>query len=145
MKLNELKSTKGSRKDVTRVGRGTGSGKGKTASRGHKGQNSRSGGGVRPGFEGGQTPLFRRLPKVGFNSLNRKEYVLINLGQIENFDFNDINPKTLVDNKIIKNEDVLVKILGNGTLTKKVNVKVNKISQSAKDAIEKNGGTVEVF
>lgn len=145
MKLHELKTTPGSREQVTRVGRGTGSGKGKTATRGHKGQNSRSGGGTRPGFEGGQTPLFRRIPKIGFNSLNRQEYVLINLEQIENFGFTEINHQTLVENKIIKSNDRLVKILGKGTLTKKVNVKVNKISQSAKAAIEKNGGTVEVF
>jgi len=145
MKLHELKATPGSRKKETRIGRGTGSGKGKTATRGHKGQNSRSGGGTRPGFEGGQTPLFRRIPKIGFNSHNQKEYVLINLDQIEKFAFDEINHQTLVEHKIIKNDKVLVKILAKGTLTKKVKVKVNKVSQSSKAMIEKNGGTVEVI
>lgn len=144
MKLHELKNTKGSRTEATRVGRGTGSGKGKTATRGTKGQNSRSGGGVRPGFEGGQTPIFRRLPKIGFVSQNRKDYKIITLGEIEKFNFTDINNKTLFDNKIIKNEDLLVKILANGELTKKVNVNVAKVSKSAKAAIEKAGGSVEV-
>jgi len=145
MKLNELSYTEGSRKPVTRLGRGTGSGKGKTSTRGHKGQNSRSGGGVRPGFEGGQTPLYRRIPKRGFNSLNKKEYFLLNLEQIAKLNLKEINHKTLIDAKIIKNEQTLIKVLGKGTITSSVNIKVNKISANAKAAIEKNRGTVEVL
>jgi len=145
MKLNELSYTEGSRKPVTRLGRGTGSGKGKTSTRGHKGQNSRSGGGVRPGFEGGQTPLYRRIPKRGFNSLNKKEYFLLNLEQIAKLNLKEINHKTLINAKIIKNEQTLIKVLAKGTITSSVNVKVNKISANAKAAIEKNGGTVEVL
>ncbi|WBX36328.1 50S ribosomal protein L15 [Mycoplasma capricolum] len=145
MKLNELKYTPGSKKEATRVGRGMASGKGKTATRGHKGQNSRSGGGVRPGFEGGQTPLFRRLPKVGFTSLNQKQYTILNLSDLETLGLEVINHESLIDHKIIKNSSALVKILANGTLTKKVDVKVNKISKAAKSAIEKLGGKVEVI
>lgn len=145
MKLHELKSTPGSKKSPTRVGRGTGSGKGKTATRGHKGQNSRSGGGVRPGFEGGQTPLFRRLPKIGFTSLNRKEFVIINLEKLETLGLTDINHQTLLEKRVIKNTKVLIKVLGNGKITKTINVKVNKVSKSAEDAIKKAGGTVEVL
>lgn len=145
MKLHELKPTTGSKTKPTRVGRGMASGKGKTATRGHKGQNSRSGGGTRLGFEGGQTPLFRRLPKVGFTAPNTKQYVLINLSQIEKFDFDPINHENLVKYKILKNPTQLVKILGNGNLTKTVNVRVNKISHNAQQAIEALGGTVEVI
>jgi large subunit ribosomal protein L15 len=145
MKLHELKTTPGSQTAPTRIGRGMASGKGKTSTRGHKGQNSRSGGGTRPGFEGGQTPLFRRLPKIGFTAPNHKEYVLINLNQIEAFGLETLNHKTLKERNIIKNENQLIKILGHGTLTLKVNVKVNKVSQSARQAIEKLGGTVEVI
>ncbi|WP_031542185.1 50S ribosomal protein L15 [Mesoplasma photuris] len=143
MKLHELQYTEGSKKDATRVGRGMASGKGKTSTRGHKGQNSRSGGGVRPGFEGGQTPLYRRLPKIGFTSRNQKEFVLINLNDLEKMGLATVDHKTLIEAKVIKSEKQLVKVLANGTLTKKVNVKVNKISQSAKAAIEKVGGTAE--
>ncbi|AOG60805.1 50S ribosomal protein L15 [Spiroplasma helicoides] len=145
MKLHELKSTPGSKKSPTRVGRGMASGKGKTSTRGHKGQNSRSGGGVRPGFEGGQTPLFRRLPKIGFTSLNRKEYVILNLDKIEQLGLSEVNHKTLIDKKIIKSEKCLVKVLGNGTITKAIKVKVNKVSKSAQEAITKAGGAVEVI
>src|SRR5215510_4372876 len=100
MKLNELSYTPGSRKDETRIGRGTASGKGKTSTIGHKGQNSRSGGGVRPGFEGGQTPLYRRIPKRGFKSLNQinqKTYVIINLDQLEKLNLPEVNHQTLID------------------------------------------------
>ncbi|AHI54141.1 50S ribosomal protein L15 [Spiroplasma sabaudiense Ar-1343] len=145
MKLHELKYTPGSKQDATRVGRGMASGKGKTSTRGHKGQNSRSGGGVRPGFEGGQTPLYRRLPKIGFTSMNRKEFVLINLDLIEKLGLQTVDHQTLIDKKIIKNDKTLVKVLGNGKITKVVNVKVNKISKSAEQAIKANGGTVEVI
>ncbi|AGM24798.1 50S ribosomal protein L15 [Spiroplasma chrysopicola] len=144
MKLNELQYTEGSRHSKKRLGRGTGSGIGKTSGKGNKGQNARSGGGVRPGFEGGQTPIFRRLPKVGFTSLNKKDYTILNLDDLEKISLTDVNHKTLVEKKVIKNEKALIKILGNGKITKTVNVKVNKISVSAKDAIEKAGGKVEV-
>lgn len=145
MKLHELKYTPGSQTKSTRIGRGMASGKGKTSTRGHKGQNSRSGGGVRLGFEGGQTPLFRRLPKIGFTSPNQKEYVLINLSQIESWNLSEINHETLMAKKIIKDEKQMIKLLANGTLSKKINVKVNKISKTAKHTIESLGGTVEVL
>ncbi|AHI53290.1 50S ribosomal protein L15 [Spiroplasma culicicola] len=145
MKLHELKYTPGSKKEVTRVGRGMASGKGKTSTRGHKGQNSRSGGGVRPGFEGGQTPLFRRLPKIGFTSLNRKEFTILNLDTIEQLGLTEVNHKTLIEKKVIKSEKSLVKVLGNGKITKAVNVKVNKVSNSASEAIKAAGGTIEVI
>ncbi len=145
MKLHELKYTEGSQKDATRVGRGMASGKGKTSTRGHKGQNSRSGGGVRPGFEGGQTPLFRRLPKIGFTSRNKKDYVLLNLSQINELGLTNIDHKSLISVKFIKREDELVKILANGQIKKAVNVKVNKVSDAAKKAIEAAGGKVEVM
>ncbi|ASZ08901.1 50S ribosomal protein L15 [Mesoplasma chauliocola] len=145
MKLHELKYTEGSKKDVTRVGRGMASGKGKTSTRGHKGQNSRSGGGVRPGFEGGQTPLYRRLPKIGFTSPNQKQYVILNLSDLEKLDLKTVDHKTLVEHKIIKNEKQLVKVLGNGSLNKVIDVKLNKVSKSAQAVIEKLGGKVEVI
>ncbi|PPE04938.1 50S ribosomal protein L15 [Entomoplasma ellychniae] len=145
MKLHELKYTEGSHKDATRVGRGMASGKGKTSTRGHKGQNSRSGGGVRPGFEGGQTPLYRRLPKIGFTSINQKQYIILTLSDLENLNLSNIDHKTLIEAKVIKNEKQLVKVLNNGTLTKKVNVKLNKISKQAQVIIEQLGGKVEVI
>jgi large subunit ribosomal protein L15 len=129
MKLHELQFTPGSKKDVTRVGRGMASGKGKTATRGHKGQNSRSGGGVRPGFEGGQTPLFRRLPKIGFTSLNRKEYVIFNLDRLDSLKLTEINHDTLFEKGLIKSKTALVKVLGNGKITSALKVKVNKVSE----------------
>lgn len=145
MKLNELQFTPGSKKDATRVGRGMASGKGKTSTRGHKGQNSRSGGGVRPGFEGGQTPLFRRLPKVGFTSLNRKEYFIINLDKIDSIKLNEINHDTLFEKKLIKNKNTLIKVLGNGKINGAIKVKVNKVSKAAEKAIKDAGGTIEVI
>ncbi|ATZ17749.1 50S ribosomal protein L15 [Mesoplasma melaleucae] len=145
MKLHELKYTEGSKKDVTRVGRGMASGKGKTSTRGHKGQNSRSGGGVRVGFEGGQTPLYRRLPKIGFTSPNQKEYVILNLSDLERLNLSTVDHKALIEQKVIKNEKQLVKVLGNGSITKTIDVKLNKVSKSAQAAIEKLGGKVEVI
>lgn len=145
MKLHELKYTEGSKKDVTRVGRGMASGKGKTSTRGHKGQNSRSGGGVRVGFEGGQTPLYRRLPKIGFTSRNQKQYVIITLTDLDNLGLTTVNHTTLIEAKVIKNESQLVKVLNNGTLSKKVDVKLNKVSKQAQAEIEKLGGKVEVI
>ncbi|WHQ36873.1 50S ribosomal protein L15 [Spiroplasma sp. SV19] len=145
MKLNELQYSEGARHSKKCLGRGTSSGLGKTSGKGHKGQNARTGGGVRPGFEGGQTPIFRRLPKVGFTNISTKTYTLLNLNDLEKLGLNDINHQTLVAKKVLKNEKELIKILGNGTISKSVNVKVNKISQTAKAAIEKVGGKVEVI
>lgn len=146
MKLHELKPAEGSRHARKRVGRGIGSGLGKTSGRGHKGQNSRSGGGVRPGFEGGQTPLFQRLPKRGFYNFNRKEYAIVNLDQLNRFeDGTEVTPELLLETRVIRKLKNGVKILGKGTVEKKLTVKAHKFSKSAKEAIESAGGNVEVI
>ncbi|PMC34147.1 50S ribosomal protein L15 [Bacillus sp. UMB0899] len=146
MKLHELKPAEGSRKTRNRVGRGIGSGNGKTAGKGHKGQNARSGGGVRPGFEGGQTPLFQRLPKRGFTNINRKDYAIVNLDVLNRFeDGTEVTPEFLLETGVVSNAKSGVKILGNGQLEKKLTVKANKFSASAKEAIESAGGTAEVI
>jgi len=146
MKLHELKPAEGSRKERNRVGRGIGSGNGKTAGKGHKGQNARSGGGVRPGFEGGQNPLFRRLPKRGFTNINRKEYAIVNIDTLNRFeDGVEVTPALLVETGVVSSEKAGIKILGNGTLNKKLTVKAHKFSTSAKEAIENAGGTTEVI
>ena len=146
MKLHELKPAEGSRKVRNRVGRGIGSGNGKTSGKGHKGQNARSGGGVRPGFEGGQNPLFRRLPKRGFTNINRKEYAIVNLDALNRFeDGAEVTPALLLETGIVSNEKAGIKVLGNGTLTVKLTVKAHKFSASAKEAIENAGGTTEVI
>jgi large subunit ribosomal protein L15 len=140
MKLSELEAAPGSRKNRTRVGRGIGSGSGKTSGRGQKGQKSRSGGNPHPWFEGGQMPLYRRLPKRGFTNIFRKEYEVINLNQLIKLE-NDspVTPEVLKSKGVIHKID-LVKILGNGELTKAVTVHAHKFSKSAKDKIEKSGG-----
>lgn len=146
MKLHELKPSEGSRKVRNRVGRGIGSGNGKTAGKGHKGQNARSGGGVRPGFEGGQNPLYRRLPKRGFTNINRKEYAIVNLDTLNRFeDGAEVTPAALVETGIVSKELAGIKVLGNGTLSKKLTVKAHKFSASAKEAIENAGGQTEVI
>ena len=146
MKLHELQPAAGSRKERNRVGRGQGSGNGKTAGRGSKGQKARSGGGVRLGFEGGQTPLFRRFPKRGFQNINRKEYAVVNLGTLNRFeDGQEVTAAVLVEAGIVKNEKDGIKVLANGKLERKLTVKANKFSQAAKEAIEAAGGTVEVI
>ena len=146
MKLHELKPAEGSRKVRNRVGRGIGSGNGKTAGKGHKGQNARSGGGVRPGFEGGQNPLFRRLPKRGFTNINRKEYAIVNLDALNRFeDGAEVTAALLLETGIVSNEKAGIKILGHGTLSKKLTVKAHKFSASAKEAIENAGGSIEVI
>ena len=147
MKLHELKPTEGAFKTRKRVGRGTSSGNGKTSGKGHKGQNARSGGGVRPGFEGGQLPLFRRLPKRGFSNARFKvEYATINVSDLEKFENGAvITPELLKEMGILKNQLCGVKVLGNGELTKKLTVKANKFSQSAKEKIEAKGGKAEVI
>jgi large subunit ribosomal protein L15 len=146
MKLHELSPVAGSKKDVKRIGRGHGSGWGKTSGKGHKGQKARSGGSIRPGFEGGQMPLQRRVPKRGFNNIFRKNIVAINLTQLEAKFENGavVDTEALRAAGLVKNSFDGVKILGNGELTKNLTVKVNAFSQSAKDAIEKAGGKVEV-
>ena len=146
MKLHELQPAEGSRKVRNRVGRGTSSGNGKTAGRGQKGQKARSGGGVRLGFEGGQTPLFRRLPKRGFTNVNRKEYAVINLDVLNRFeDGTEVTPVALVEAGIVKNEKAGIKILGNGSLDKKLTVKAAKFSKHAQETIEAAGGSIEVI
>ncbi|MGR5984289.1 50S ribosomal protein L15 [Bacillus cytotoxicus] len=146
MKLHELKPAEGSRKVRNRVGRGIGSGNGKTAGKGHKGQNARSGGGVRLGFEGGQTPLFRRLPKRGFTNINRKEFAIVNLAALNRFeDGTEVTPELLLETGVISKLNDGVKVLASGAVEKKLTVKAHKFSSSAKEAIEATGGTVEVI
>ena len=148
MKLHELSPAPGSTKSAWRKGRGVGSGNGKTAGRGHKGQNARTGGGVRPGFEGGQIPLFRRLPKRGFtNSLFKKEYAIINLETLDKL-FNDgvaVSMETLLEKGVIRKELNGLKVLGRGEITKKLTVKAAIFSASAKEKIEAAGGKAEVI
>ena len=147
MKLHSLQPAPGATKTRKRVGRGVGSGLGKTSGRGQKGQNSRSGGGVRPGFEGGQSPLFRRLPKRGFSNARFKTtYAVINLSDLDKFeDGATVTPELLKEMGLIKQSLDGIKVLGNGTLTKKLNVKAHKFSNVAKEQIEKLGGKAEVI
>lgn len=146
MKLHELKPVDGARKDGFRLGRGHGSGNGKTSGKGNKGQKARSGGMGKLGFEGGQTPLARRLPKRGFTNFTRKEYAIINLSQLNNFeDGAEVNPTILKELGLVKNLKDGLKVLGEGELTKKLNVKAHKFSQSAVELIEKAGGKAEVI
>ena len=146
MELKDLKPAEGSRHSRKRVGRGNGSGYGKTAGRGLNGQKSRAGGGKRPGFEGGQTPLVMRLPKLpGFRNINRVEYLPVNVSRLEEkFEAGEVvNGESLKAKGIIKHEDALVKVLGDGELTKALTVSVDKVSASAKAKIEAAGGKVE--
>ena len=144
MKLHELKPAEGSRQLRNRVGRGTSSGNGKTAGRGQKGQKARSK--VRVGFEGGQMPLFRRMPKRGFKNVNSKDYAIVNLETLNKFeDGTEVTPALLVETRVVKDEKDGIKVLGNGELTKKLTVKASKFSASAKAAIEAAGGTAEVM
>ena len=146
MNLNEMKYNDGARHATKRLGRGPGSGQGKTAGKGHKGQNARSGGGVAIGFEGGQTPFYKRIPKRGFTNFARLEYAVINLSDLNKFeDGATVTPEILKEAGILKKQLNGLKVLGKGKLEKKVNVTCNKISKSAKEAIEKAGGSVEVL
>lgn len=146
MKLHNLKFNEGARRDRKRIGRGHGSGHGKTAGKGHKGQLARSGGGTPLGFEGGQTPLYKRIPKRGFNNINRIDYAVVNLADLNRFeDGTDVTVALLKETKLVRNEKDGVKILGSGTLEKKVNVQAHAFSNTAKEAIEKLGGKVEVI
>lgn len=146
MKLNELKPHEGSRFATKRLGRGQGSGQGKTAGKGHKGQKARSGGGKANGFEGGQTPIYKRIPKRGFTNINRKEYAIVNVA-----DLNRFPDETVVDAACLKAAGLCkknlcgIKLLGMGSLEKKLTVKVNKVSAAAKAIVEKAGGKVEVI
>ena len=145
MKLNNLYPAPKSVKKRKRVGRGCGSGHGKTSCRGSKGQNSRSGGGVRPGFEGGQMPLYRRVPKRGFTSVFKKNYSIVNIGRLDIFKDGDVvTQKELIDKGIIKKLGYGVKILAKGALNKKLTIKANKFSQKAISEIESVGGKIEV-
>ena len=147
MKLHELKYTEGSRKEAFRVGRGIGSGNGKTSGKGHKGQNARSGGGVRPGFEGGQTPIYRRISKRGFTNTQKVIYEIVNVEDIA-ARFEDgatVCPENLANVGLIRKEDSLVKVLARGKVEKKFTVKANKFSKAAVAAIEAAGGTTEVI
>lgn len=147
MKLNELKYNEGSKKDIKRLGRGSSSGTGKTSGKGHKGQNARSGGGVRPGFEGGQLPLYRRLPKRGFsNAMFKKTYAVINVSDLNMFeDGTLVTPELLFEMGIIKKQLSGIKVLGNGEITKKLTVRAHKFSSIAKEKIETAGGKAEVM
>ncbi|TDT50415.1 50S ribosomal protein L15 [Fonticella tunisiensis] len=146
MRLHELRPAPGTNKEPKRVGRGTASGQGKTAGRGQKGQKARSGGGVRPGFEGGQMPLQRRLPKRGFTNIFAKEYAEVNVELLNRFeDGTEVTPELLKEAKVVKNLLDGVKILGNGELTKKLTVKAHKFTKSAIEKIEAAGGKVEVI
>lgn len=146
MKLHELRPAPGTVRPAKRKGRGTATGQGKTAGRGQKGQGSRSGGGVRPGFEGGQMPLHRRLPKRGFTNIFAKEYAEVNIELLNRFDNGtEVTPELLKETKIVKNLLDGVKILGNGELTKSLTVKASKFTKSAIEKIEAAGGKIEVM
>ncbi len=146
MKLHELKPTEGARHKRKRVGRGIATGNGKTAGRGHKGQNSRSGGGVRLGFEGGQNPLARRLPKRGFNNPTRKEYTIINLDVLNNFEEGTVvTPELLIEKGYVKQVKHGIKVLGNKEINVGLTVKANKFSETAVKKIAAAGGRIEVI
>ena len=146
MRLHDLFPGEGSTKKSKRVGRGMGSGRGKTSTRGHKGQKARSGGGVRPGFEGGQMPLYRRIPKRGFTNIFRKEYSIVNVDDLNVFEENTkVTPELLIEKGIIKKVKNGVKVLGQGDLNVKVNVLANAFSKSAVEKIEAVGGKAEVI
>lgn len=147
MKLHELRYNEGAVKDSKRLGRGTSSGHGKTSGKGHKGQNARSGGGVRPGFEGGQNPLFRRVPKRGFNNYNfQTKYAVINVSDLNRFEEGvTVTPELLKEMGLVKKQLDGIKVLGNGNIDKKITVKATMFSKTAKEKIEKAGGKAEVI
>ncbi|CAB1255970.1 ribosomal protein L15 [Ruminococcaceae bacterium BL-6] len=146
MKLHDLSAVPGSTRDVKRIGRGHGSGQGKTAGKGHKGQKARAGRGMRPGFEGGQMPLQRRLPKRGFHNIFAKEIIAVNVGALEKFENGSVvDTQALIDAGIVKRCCDGIKILSNGKLTKSLTVKVKSFSEAAKQKIEAAGGKAEVI
>lgn len=145
MKLDELRPAVGAKSTGRRLGRGVGSGLGKTAGKGHKGQNARSGGGVRPGFEGGQMPLFRKIPKRGFKNINSKEYTEVTLAMLENLDNGtEVTVDSLLELGVIRKANDGIVVLGNGDLTKKLTVKAARVTKSAEAKIVAAGGKVEV-
>lgn len=144
MQLNELKPALGASKDRKRIGRGTGSGHGKTATKGHKGQKARSGGSVKAGFEGGQMPLQRRLPKRGFTPLDRKIYSVVNLGQLDAFDAGStVDPAAFVASGLVKKVEHGIKVLAEGEITKALTIKAHKFSAAAREKIIAAGGSIE--
>ena len=146
MKLHELKPAKGAVRNRKRLGRGTASGQGETSGRGANGQNARSGGGTRPGFEGGQMPLYRRLPKRGFTNIFKKVWSIVNIEDLNRFEEGvEITPAVLLESGLIKKLNEGVKILGNGVIEKKLTVKANQFTKSAKEKIEAAGGKAEVI
>ncbi len=146
MKMHELSPAFGSTKEAKRIGRGHGSGNGKTAGKGHKGQKARAGHGMRPGFEGGQMPLQRRIPKRGFNNIFAEKRIAVNLSALEVFeDGATVDAAALVDKGIVKKADLPIKVLGNGKLTKKLTVRLNAFSASAAEKINALGGKAEVI
>lgn len=146
MELNELSPAKGSRRARKRLGRGVGSGTGKTAGRGTKGHNSRSGGGVRPGYEGGQMPIHRRLPKRGFVNIFRKRIAVINIGDLKKFESGSlVDADALVKSGLVKGRRDGIKLLGKGEITQPLSIKLNRVSKSAKEKIEAAGGSIEVL
>ncbi len=145
MMLNELSPAEGARKNRKRIGRGVASGTGKTAGRGSKGHNSRSGGGVRPGFEGGQMPLHRRLPKRGFTNIFKKDIAIVNIKDLDRFEAGEtVDKEALINAGLVKGKCDGIKLLGNGTIDRSLSVHLNKFSQSARKKIEAAGGKVEV-
>lgn len=145
MDLKDLRPVDGSKKEARRIGRGHGSGWGKTSGKGHKGQKARSGGGVRPGFEGGQMPLQRRVPKRGFNNIFAKKVAEVNVGKLEQFgNGTTVSTKELVESGLIKRRFDKIKIIGNGSLTKNLTVKAQAFSKAAAEKIQAAGGKVEV-
>lgn len=146
MKLNELQYNEGARREKKRIGRGQGSGTGKTSGKGNKGQNARSGGGVAIGFEGGQTPLYKRIPKRGFTNYTRTEFSIVNVESLNKFEEGTtVTVEMLVNAGLVKKQLDGVKVLGNGVVEKKLTVQVNKCSKAAQESIEKAGGKVEVI
>lgn len=146
MKLHDLRPAEGTNKAKKRLGRGTASGQGKSAGKGQKGQKSRTGGGVRPGFEGGQMPLYRRLPKVGFTNIFRKEYAVVNLADLDRFENGTVvNPEALRESGLVHAMKSGIKILGTGDLTKNLTVQAHKFSKTAEEKIAAAGGKVEVI
>lgn len=145
MKLHELSPAKGATKDIKRIGRGHGSGQGKTAGKGHKGQKARSGGGIRPGFEGGQTSLTRRTPKRGFNNIFAKKFATVNVSDLQKFNNGITVDKELLEaSGLVNGKYDAIKILGNGELTKNITVKADAFTKTAAEKIEKAGGKAEV-
>lgn len=144
LRLGEIKNAKGAHREIKRLGRGAGSGRGGTAGKGNKGQLARTGGVVRRGFEGGQMPLYRRLPKRGFTNIFRTKFVVINVGELEKLNLSEISLETLKAAGALKTSRKALKVLGNGNLTRALKVKADAISESAKEKIAKAGGSVEL-